>query len=134
MRLWPIAILLCAMPIASAHAGEPPAAQSPADRTEKAMFAIVYRAGPAWNIGRPMAEQGLGDHARYMKRLSDDGVIHTAGPWGADGGIVLLRARDEAEAGALLAADPAVKTGLFLGEVRRFVPRFTSSTPLAAGR
>ncbi len=77
-----------------------------------------------------MAEQGLGDHARYMKQLVDDGVVHTAGPWGPDGGIVLLRAADLMAAQMLVEADPAVKTGLFIGEVRRFAPRFTSPAPL----
>ncbi|MBV5325027.1 MAG: hypothetical protein J0626_07050 [Rhodospirillaceae bacterium] len=81
------------------------------------MFAVIYRPGPAWKTGVPMAEQGVG-------------VIHTAGPLGADGGLVLLHIRDLAAAEALAAADPAVRDGLFIGEVRRFVPRFTSSRPL----
>lgn len=119
-----ILLSLCAV-AAPVQAGQPSAVEA-----DRSLFAIIYRPGPAWKTGVPMAEQGLGEHARYMKRLVDQGVIHTAGPLGADGGLVLLHIRDLAAAEALVAADPAVRDGLFIGEVRRFVPRFTSARPL----
>ncbi|MBY8820874.1 YciI family protein [Sphingomonas colocasiae] len=120
-----ISLLLCL-------SAAPVQAEQPASiETNRSLFAIVYRPGPAWKAGVPMAQQGLGEHARYMKRLVDEGVIHTAGPLGADGGLVLLHARDLAAAQSLMAADPAVLAGLFAGEVRPFAPRFTSERPLA---
>lgn len=67
----------------------------------------------------------------YMRRLHLDGRITAAGELGADGGLVLLHARDKADAEAVIAGDPAVIAGLFVGEARRFVPRFVGAEALA---
>lgn len=78
-----------------------------------------------------MREQGLRDHFYYMKRLHSEDRIIAAGELGPDGGLVLLRARDQADADGVIAADPAVVAGLFVGEARRFVPRFVGAKPLS---
>ena len=96
------------------------------------MYAIVYRAGPSWRPGVPMEQQGLREHFYYLRDLHARGVILLAGPLGADGGLVLLRASDQAEADRLMAADPAVIAGLFVGEARPFVTRFASDPPITA--
>lgn len=96
------------------------------------MYAIVYRAGPSWKPGAPMEQQGLRDHFYYLEDLHARGVILLAGPLGSDGGLVLLRARDQSEADRLMAADPAVGSGLFVGEARPFVTRFASDRPFTA--
>lgn len=94
-------------------------------------FAIIYRAGPSWRPGVPMEQQGLRDHFYYMRALDNDDRIIAAGPLGLDGGLILVLARDQAEADGLIAADPAVVSGLFTGEATRFIPRFVGKKPLA---
>ncbi|MCW4462999.1 YciI family protein [Sphingomonas sp. BT-65] len=113
----------------AAQAGQEPAAQQQAARP---MFAIVYRAGPAWKPGVPMKDQGLRDHFYYVKALHERGDIVYAGPMGPDGGLILVHAADQAAADAIVAADPAVKAGIFVGTARDFTPRFTGTGAAAA--
>jgi uncharacterized protein YciI len=107
-------------------------APTAAPAEEPALFAVVYRAGPNWKPGVPMEQQGLRDHFHYLRDLHARGVIQLAGPLGADGGLVLLRARDQKEAERVIAEDPAVVAGLFVGEAEPFVPRFASDRPFVA--
>jgi uncharacterized protein YciI len=103
-----------------------------APTAETRLFAVVYRAGPGWKPGVPMEQQGLRDHFFYLRDLHARGVVVLAGPLGADGGLVLVRAREQAEAERVIAADPAVVSGVFTGEARAFVPRFASDQPFSA--
>lgn len=91
------------------------------------LFAIVYRAGPAWKPGVPMKEQGLRDHFYYVKALHERGDIVYAGAMGPDGGLMILHAADQAAAEAVAANDPAVKAGIFLADVRHYTPRFVGT-------
>lgn len=119
-------IFAATLPVTSAPANESkevPAAMN--------IFVFVYRAGPTWKPGRPMSEQGLAAHGAYMKRLFVEGRIHAAGALGPEGGLVILYAHDLAGAEAMLAADPAIRTGIFTGEVRLWNPRFRSEHPIA---
>jgi uncharacterized protein YciI len=88
------------------------------------LFAIVYRAGPNWTAGTPMSEQGLLEHFYYMRDLHQRGRIVLAGPLGDDGGLVILRAADQAEADRVISEDPAVTGGKFVGAATPFVARF----------
>jgi uncharacterized protein YciI len=90
------------------------AAQSP----EKTSFLVIYRPGPGWLQGKPTSEQPLKEHGRYMMSLFEKGFLKFAGPFGDDkGGAVVLEITSEAEAQALVAGDPAVKSGVFLHEI-----------------
>jgi uncharacterized protein YciI len=100
------------------------AAWAAPDAGGRTLYAIVYRAGPAWRVGRPMREQGLAPHARRMKQLFDDGVLFAGGPMGEDGGLALVWAADAAQAAKLLADDPAVIAGIFTAEAQPWRPRF----------
>lgn len=106
--------------------------QEAAPEAEKrVLFALVYRPGPKWRRGKPFREQiAIGGHFAYMKSLFAGGQIFSAGGMGAEHGLVLLYARDQAEADAILAADPMVQAGSFSGEVRRYTPAFLSDGPL----
>jgi uncharacterized protein YciI len=89
------------------------------------LFAFIYRPGPAWKPGLPMAQQDLRPHAGYIARLAAEGRVVAAGGWAsADGGMAVLRAADADEAARLLAADPAVTSGIFQADLRRWAPRF----------
>lgn len=96
------------------------------------LFAIVYRAGPAWKPGVPMQEQELRDHFYYVKALHERGDIVYAGAMGPDAGLMIFHAADQAAAETLMANDPAVKTGILLGDVRRYTPLFVGTGAASA--
>ncbi len=63
-----------------------------------------------------------GPHTDYLQSLFDDGRLVLAGPTtggSLDDGVTILEADDEAEARAVMAADPAITSGLMTGELRR---------------
>lgn len=100
-----------------------------------ALYVITYTAGPAWQAGKPMAKQALGPHAAYMKKLLAEGRTVAAGPtFNLDGGVVILKAESLEAAQAIMAADPAVTSGLFTGELRSWTPMFSSGEPLAPAK
>lgn len=110
-------------------AGAPALAQTPATT----IYVITYKAGPTWKPGVPMAKQAIGTHAAYMRKLHAEGRMYAAGPTlDIDGGVILLKAADLKEAQGVMAADPAVATGLFVGEVREWRLAFSSGEPLAS--
>lgn len=116
------ALALTAAPAVSAQTAPPPD-EPPAAAQQ--LFAVIYRPGPSWLPGQPMAAQpGMREHFVYIRDLHARGVIVLAGPRGDDGGLVLVRAVTLGEAQAVMAADPAVTSGLFVGEVGAFVARF----------
>jgi uncharacterized protein YciI len=66
-------------------------------------------------------ERIVGEHFGYLKRLTDRGIVLLAGRTlntdSSSFGIVIFRAVDEAEARSIFEADPAVRAGVFKGEV-----------------
>jgi uncharacterized protein YciI len=69
-----------------------------------------------------------------MAQLQAEGRLFAGGgSVGADGGLAIVLAADIEEARAVLAADPAVVSGIFVGELRQWRPRFRSDDPLPAG-
>ena len=108
---------------AHAQTSQPPAATAPAPAG--GLYMIRLRAGPAYRPGVPLLQQDLREHGRYMQALAGRGVIVAAGPTMAEsGGLVLLRAASIEEARALMQADPAIQSGLFVGEVSDWNPAF----------
>jgi uncharacterized protein YciI len=84
----------------------------------KPTYLLLYRPGPAWIPGRPVGEQPLREHRRYLQGLAAKGVLRMAGPFADDaGGAVAFEAEDMAAASALALADPAVVSRVFLFEV-----------------
>ncbi|MEW5685682.1 MAG: YciI family protein [Pseudomonadota bacterium] len=118
-----------ALSLATTLAATPSLAQAPAPPT---YFLFVYSAGPAWKQGQPLSVQGLGPHGMYMTKLFKDGVVLAGGPSTAPegGGLAIVKARDAAEAKALLAADPAIKDGIMTAEVRNWRPLMATRDPL----
>jgi len=56
----------------------------------------------------------VGEHFEYLKKLLSDGVLIMAGRTdGAEMGLVVLTATNEAAGEAIMNADPAVKAGVF---------------------
>jgi uncharacterized protein YciI len=45
------------------------------------LFAVTREAGPSWTDGKGAFEQpAVNDHAAFMSRLADDGIVLFAGP------------------------------------------------------
>ena len=89
----------------------------------KQTFLVIYRPGPAWPTGKPVSQLPLKEHGNYMLSLFKQGRMKQAGPLTDDaGGAVVLEVSDQAEAEAIVAADPAVKSGLFTREMHPWAP------------
>lgn len=85
----------------------------------RATWLVVYRPGPSWVAGKPLAEQPLKEHGRYMIELYGKGVLKMAGPFlDHSGGALVFEAASEADAKAVVAADPAVANGIMIGDLR----------------
>ena len=125
-QLFP-ALLATVIPASvSSQTGQPTVAAAPAT-----FYAIIYREGPAWKTGQPMQKQALGEHLRYYRRGLEEGRVFAAGGLLAiDGGLAILRVSNLDEAKAFLAADPAVLTGILVGEAYAWTTPFVSKEPL----
>jgi uncharacterized protein len=95
-------------------------APDPAKLAGKRLYLVVYRPGPGWIQGKSMQQQpALKEHGRYMVQLYRQGVLQFAGRFGDNiGGAMAFAAQDAAAAEAIVAADPAVTSGMFAHELR----------------
>ncbi|MBZ5603813.1 MAG: YciI family protein [Acidobacteriia bacterium] len=77
-------------------------------------FLVVYKPGPKFIAGKPIAAQPLGEHGRYMMSLYQKGILKIAGPFTDDaGGAVMFSAATPADAKSIVEHDPAVINGIF---------------------
>jgi uncharacterized protein YciI len=89
--------------------------------TERPSYLCIYRPGPRWLPGKPLAEQPLREHGHYMLDLYQRGVMRMAGRFAdGSGGAMLFGADDDASAQAIVAADPAVVAETFTYELRQW--------------
>ena len=94
------------------------ATDEPQPEKAKETYLVIYRPGPAWLEGKSVFEQPLKKHGKYMLNLYIKGSMKLAGPLTDNaGGAVLLVVGQESEAKAIVAEDPAVKSGIFLYEI-----------------
>ena len=127
-----IALAMPFAPVSGAVAAQP--APTQAAEPARQLFLFLYRPGPAWRADVPMRQQDLRAHAAYHAQLLRAGRSFAGGGYvGQDGGMAIVRAADQAEAEAMLAADPAIVTGVFAGEIRQWQPRFHGPGPLVEG-
>jgi len=95
------------------------------------LFIFTFRPGPAWQTGVPMRRQALGPHAAYWRQLVADGRAFAAGGFvESEGGMGIVVAADIAAARAIMTADPAVTSGVFVGEIEHWRPSFRTDAPL----
>lgn len=131
-----VALALVALPAgaASKKKAEPPRpveTEKPAAPVARGrLFAVVLGPGPAWKRGQPFKGPGLDEHRRYWRRLHAEGRVASAGPLGSDTGLAVVRARNQGEAEALVASDPAVRARLLRGAVRPYAAELTSPAVL----
>lgn len=94
------------------------AADEQQQATAKVNYLVIYRPGPAWVAGKPVEEQPLKEHGKYMLSLYVKGSMKLAGPLTDNaGGAVLLEVANESEANSIVMEDPAVRTGIFVYEM-----------------
>lgn len=114
----------------AALVGSAARAQAPAAQGAR-LYLFQYAPGPAWRAGVAMREQGLGPHGAYMARLQREGRLFAGGGYASDdGGMAIVTAASEEEACAMLAADPAIESGIFVAQLREWRVRFRVETPL----
>jgi uncharacterized protein YciI len=114
MKRWAALAMVSSMWAAHEVQSAGPTADPPALTT----YLVVYKPGPAWLQGKPLAEQPLKEHGRYILSLYVKGSLKFAGPFSDDaGGAAAFEAADDDAARAVVAADPAVVSGLFVGEL-----------------
>ena len=85
-------------------------------------FVAWIQPGPQWRAGATVYEQGepIEQHLAAMCDRYDEGRLLLGGPFqGGRAGIAVLNVADEAEARALMDADPAVQVGVFVYELHR---------------
>ncbi len=81
-------------------------------------YLVVYKPGPSWRQGKPIAEQPLKEHGQYILSLYVRGALKSAGPFSDNaGGAAVFEAADDEEAKAVVAADPAVTSGVFVADL-----------------
>src|SRR5262245_39766095 len=91
------------------------------EQTKQPSYRCVYRPGTRWLPGKPLSEQPLREHGRYMLDLYKRGVMRLAGRFAdGSGGAMLFGADDDASAQAIVAADPAVVAQTFTYELRQW--------------
>ncbi len=82
--------------------------------TKKQTFIVIYKPGSAWLAGKPVSEQPLKEHGKYLLSLYKLGVLRFAGPFEDDtGGAVVLEVSGEDEAKNIVKKDPAVINHIF---------------------
>ena len=87
----------------------------------KAGYLITYAAGPAFLAGKPLSEQPLKEHGRYMLDLHKRGVLRMAGGFGDDsGGAAFVDAGSLEAAREIAEADPAVQSKVFVYRVQQW--------------
>jgi uncharacterized protein YciI len=92
-----------------------------AEEPTQPSYLCVYKPGPRWLQGKPLSEQPLREHGRYMLDLYKRGVMRLAGRFAdGSGGAMLFGASDDAAARAIVDADPAVVAQTFTYELRQW--------------
>jgi uncharacterized protein YciI len=109
--LWLASFVLIAGAVSPAARSQTPAPPG------KTTYLVVYKPGPAFLAGRPLSQQPLKEHGRYMLGLYTNGTMRFAGGFLDDtGGAFVFEAASEEEAAGVVAADPAVIAKVFVAE------------------
>jgi uncharacterized protein YciI len=107
--------LACAL---AAQAAPPSAA--PASPAGGAVFALVFRTGPAWDKSKAPGQQPFfAEHSKNLRDLRAEGRL-VMGARFSDLGLVLVRAASVEDARALVDRDPSVTNRTFEVEVHPF--------------
>lgn len=85
-------------------------------------YVVFHRPGPAWQHGVDFREQdGVREHIQHYLKFHEQGKLELGGPFLlADAGGMMVATRDvsQEELEDFAAADPAVRSGLLICEIR----------------
>ena len=90
----------------------------------RSIYLVVYQRGDAWEDDKPLREQKfMREHFHYFLELHRKGVLVGGGGFTDEsGGAAIFEASDDAAANAIIAADPAVQSGTFRHQLKRWKP------------
>ncbi|HLI08557.1 MAG TPA: YciI family protein [Ktedonobacteraceae bacterium] len=82
----------------------------------KNTFVVLWGPGSAWVSGKTVREQPYWEeHAIFMDRLFDDGMVLLGGPFAdTSGSLVIFAAASEQEVATTIARDPFVLHNIFV--------------------
>jgi uncharacterized protein YciI len=95
-------------------------------------FVVTYGPGPKWISGKPIPEQDIGPHSKYMDAFVTKGVVFAGGPYDDSHGIYLMKAKTAAEISAITENDPGVTGGVLTAEAHPWtvvMNRFAGTAP-----
>ena len=85
-------------------------------------FVVIHKPGPKWQYGVNYREQaGVNEHVQHYLKLHEQGKLELGGPFlvpDAGGMMITTKEVSQEEIEAFAAADPAVRSGLLVYEVR----------------
>lgn len=95
---------------------------TPTPAPAKQYFIAIFSKGPAWDDAKQANEQaGFKEHSENLRRLRTDKRIPIGGRY-ADKGMVIVEAKNEAEARSLFASDLMLEKKTFTLELNEFRP------------
>jgi len=81
-------------------------------------YVFLHVPGPNWLTGKPITEQPLASHFRYMAQLESEGKLILGGGFlDGSGAMGVLVANSQAEAERIVANDPAVSEQVVMATV-----------------
>jgi uncharacterized protein YciI len=84
------------------------------------LFAIEITIGSKWDQSKPPQEQlHFRDHSSNLKKLRDSGALIMGARY-SDKGLVVLAAKDETSARAMMDEDPSIRAEVFKYQVHSF--------------
>lgn len=86
-------------------------------------YLIIYRPPRVTFADDATADESavVGEHFEYLKKLLADDILILAGRTDDAGfGLAVFKAADETAANAVMQNDPAVRAGVFSGELHRY--------------
>lgn len=90
-------------------------------------YVVFHKPGPRWVLGVNFRQQdGVGEHVQHYLKFHEQGKLALGGPFlMPDTGGMMVPTRDvsQEEMESFAAADPAVRSGLLIFEIR---PWFTA--------
>lgn len=88
--------------------------------SELPLFAVEITVGSKWDHSKPAHEQQFfRDHSSNLKRLRETGTLIMGARY-SDKGLVVLAARDEAHARAMMDDDPSIRAEVFRVQIHPF--------------
>ena len=88
-------------------------------------FVVLHTPGPKWKYGTDFREQeGVSEHVQHYAKLHEQGRLQLGGPFllaDAGGMMITTKAITREEIEAFAEADPAVKSGLLIYEIRAWI-------------